>query len=110
MAKEYEHFELGAEVRSIGGHYTIDKEALLSHHGREALVAFGYGAADTSCCGAGTGWRFANVAGYVLAWKTGEAPNGLPISYVEPIRDESAQSAIRKLIAAIEAHCQVSFL
>jgi hypothetical protein len=48
--------------------------------------------------------------GYLLAWKTGEAPNGLPISQVEPIRDESAQSAIRKLIASIERHCQVNFL
>ena len=110
MAKEYVHFELGAEVRSIGGYYTIDKEARLPHNGREALVAFGYGAADTSCCGAGTGCRFAYVVGYLLAWKTGEAPNGLPISQVEPIRDESARSAIRKLIASIEPHCQVNFL
>ena len=109
-AKEYVHFELGAEVRGIGGYYAIDKEALVPHDGREALVAFGFCAADTSCCGAGTGCRFANVVGYVLAWKTGEAPNGLPISYVEPIRDETAQSAVRKLIASIEPYCQVSFL
>ncbi len=110
MAKEYVHFELHAEVRSIGGQYTIDKEVLVPHNGREVLVAFGCAAADTSCCGAGVGWRFADVAGYVLAWKTGEAPSGLPISHVEPIRDESAQSAIRKLIASIEPHCQVNFL
>jgi hypothetical protein len=110
MAREYEHFELGAEVRSIGGYYTIDKEVRVSCDGREVLVAFGYGAADTSCCGAGTGCRFANVAGYVLAWKTGAAPNGLPISQVEPIRDESTQDAIRKLVASIEPHCQVNFL
>jgi hypothetical protein len=110
MAKEYEHFELGAEVRSISGYYAIDKEVRLPYDGREILVAFGYGATDTSCCGAGTGCRFANVAGYVLAWKTGAAPNGVPISQVEPIRDESAQGAIRKLIASIEPHCQVNFL
>ena len=110
MASEYVHFELGAEVRSIGGQYTIDKEVLVPHNGRDALVAFGCAAADTSCCGAGTGWRFANVAGYLLAWKTREAPGGVPISYVEPIRDEAAQSAIRKLIASIEPHCQVNFL
>jgi hypothetical protein len=110
MAKEYVHFELGAEVRSIGGYYTIDKETRVPYDGREVLVAFGFGAADTSCCGAGTGCRFANVVGYVLAWKTGEAPDGLPISQVEPIKDESARSAIRKLIASSEPHCQVNFL
>jgi hypothetical protein len=110
MSKEYEHFELGAEVRSIGGYYTINEEARVPYDGREVLVAFGYGAADTSCCGAGTGCRFANVAGYVLAWKAGTAANGLPISQVEPIKDESAQSAIRKLVASIEPHCQVNFL
>jgi hypothetical protein len=110
MAKEYEHFELGNEVRSIGGYYTINEETLVQHNGREVLLAYGYGAADTSCCGAGTGCRFANVAGYVLAWKTAEAPSGLPISHVEPIRDEGAQNAIRKLIASIEPHCQVNFL
>jgi hypothetical protein len=110
MVREYVHFELGAEVRSIGGYYTIDKEVRVPHNGREALVAFGFGVADTSCCGAGTGCRFANVVGYVLAWKTGEGPDGLPISQVEPIRDESARCAIRKLIASSEPHCQVNFL
>jgi len=110
MASEYEHLELHAEVRSIGGYYTINKEALVQHNGREVLVAYGYGAADTSCCGAGTGCRFANVVGYVLAWKTKTANNGMPISCVEPIRNESTQGEIRRLIAATEPYCQVNFL
>ena len=110
MAEEHVHSELNATVESIGGHYVIDKEVLLPHEGRDTLVAFGSALVDKSCCGAGTGCRFANVVGYVLAWKTGEAPNGLRVSYVEPIGDEAARAEIRELILSTEPHCQVNFL
>ncbi len=110
MAQEHVHPELNAEVESIGGRYLIDKEVILQHHGRETLVAFGCALVDKSCCGAGTGCRFANVAGYVLSWKTKNATNGSPVSYVEPIEDEAAREEIRALINSIEPHCQVNFL
>lgn len=110
MAHEHVHSELNAEVESIGGHYVIDKEVLLPHYGREVLVEFGCAVVDKSCCGAGTGWRFANVAGYVLAWQTKQAPDGVPISEVEPIAAEAARKEITRLIDSIEPHCQVNFL
>lgn len=110
MAQKHLHAELNAEVESIGGRYVIDKEVVLRHAGRETLVTFGCSLVDTSCCGAGTGCRFANVAGYVLAWKTKDGENGSPVSYVEPIDDEGAREEIRRLIASIEPHCQVNFL
>jgi hypothetical protein len=110
MAQEHVHPELNAEVESIGGWYLIDKEVILQHDGRETVVAFGCALVDKSCCGAGTGCRFANVAGYVLAWKVKDGADGLPISYVEPIEDEAAQEEIRRLINSIEPHCQVNFL
>ena len=110
MAQEHVHPELNAEVESIGGWYLIDKEVILQHDGRETLVAFGCALVDKSCCGAGTGCRFANVAGYVLAWKTKDGADGLPISYVESIEDEAAREEIRTLIDSTEPHCQVNFL
>ena len=110
MAQEHVHPELNAEVESIGGRYLMDKELTLQHDGREMLVAFGCALVDKSCCGAGTGCRFANVAGYVLAWKAKDGADGLPISYVEPIEDEAAREEIRRLIDSIEPYCQVNFL
>jgi hypothetical protein len=110
MAEQYVHPELNVQVESIAGYYRIDGEALVAHSGQELLVAFGCAVADTSCCGAGTGCRFANVAGYVLAWKARAAPNGAPISDVERIVDPAARQDIKRLIDAIEPHCQVNFL
>ena len=109
MAQEHVHAELNAEVESIGGWYLIDKELILQHDGREILVTFGCALVDKSCCGAGKGCRFANVAGYVVAWKTKNATNGSPVSYVEPIEDEAAREEIRMLVNSIEPHCQVNF-
>jgi len=110
MAEEHIHPELNAEVESIGGRYVIDREMLLPHDGREALVAFGSALVDKSCCGAGTGCRFANVAGYVVVWKAKISANGLPISHVDPIDDEGAREEIKRLICSLEPHCQVNFL
>jgi hypothetical protein len=110
MPEEHIHPELNAEVESIGGRYVIDREMLLPYDGREALVAFGSALVDKSCCGAGTGCRFANVAGYVVAWKAKNTASGLPISQVEPIEDEGAREEIKRLICSMEPHCQVNFL
>jgi hypothetical protein len=103
----YVHQPIGEEVRSIGGSYTLERELRLSHADREVLVVLGHAVVDNSCCGV-SGWRYAIVPGHLLGWHDQTSQEGLPVSTIEPIRDQAEQLAIkrevkgRELIQAIE--------
>ena len=106
--RRYTNTPLGEEVRAVAGQDTIEKEKRLSYEGREVLVATGHMAVDTSCCGA-FGCGFAVIPGYLVRWKAHEDEQGLPVSEVEPIRDEEARRALRKQIMETERVQQVNF-
>ena len=108
-ATGYVHSQLNTEIESISGHYVIEKETKLEYREREVLVVFGYAVIDKSCCGSG-GCRFAQVPGYIVHWENGAAPDGSPVSEVEPIEAENERSEIHELIDRAEPHCQVNFL
>ncbi len=91
------HPRLNQQVTAIGGWYALVQEARLPYQGREILYWVGYGAFDTTCCGVG-GCGYALVAGFVIEWKREINTDGLPVSVVEPIRDEATQTQVRKLI------------
>ena len=103
----YVHQPIGEEVNSIGGSYTLEKEIRLRHDDREVLVVLGHAIVDNSCCGVG-GWRYAIVPGHVVEWHDRTSEEGMPVSTVEPIRDQGEQQAIKQkvkgqeLIQAIE--------
>jgi hypothetical protein len=105
---QYTHRPLGQEVRSISGYYAIDDEKRISFQGREVLLAKGYWAVDNSCCGTG-GCGFALVPGYVLEWKASTNAKGEPVSEIEPVADDEAKKALRKLIQESEKVQQVDF-
>ena len=109
MATDYVHSQLNEQIDSIGGHYVVEKEVRMPYKEREVLVAFGYGVVNKSCCGEG-GCRFANVPGYILDWKTKSAPDGSPVSNVEPVEDKTEQREIHEMIDKAELYCQVNFL
>jgi hypothetical protein len=109
MIMKYAHSPLNEPVESISGHYVIDKEAIVPFGGRELLVVFGIAVIDNACCGPG-GCRFANVAGYVTAWKEKIDEDGSPVSEVEPVKAEEARKEIKRCIGEIESYCQVNFL
>ncbi len=106
--REYTHIELNVEVQAIGGHYVLDKEARMPYDGREVLYVVGAGIIDTSCCGMG-GCRYAIVPGYVIDWKGRTNKDGLPVSEVDPIRDEKARKEIRQYIERSEFVQHVEF-
>ena len=108
MKQAYVHQELNREITAIGGHYVLMKEVRLPFRGREVLYLVGYGVVDASCCGAG-GCAYALVPGFILEWKDGRSADGLPISRVEPIRDEAIQKEVRWLIREEETVQQVKF-
>ncbi len=105
---EYVHHSLNEAVESISGYYLVDKEAIISHDGRQVLVEFGCAILDNACCGA-AGFRYANIVGYVNAWRTRLSKEGSPVSEVEPVRQEEARREIRERIREVEPYCQVNF-
>ncbi len=105
---EYIHHELNREVTAIGGHYVLTKEVRLPFEGREILYVVGYAVVDNSCCGVG-GLAYALVPGFIQDWKSTTNNEGLAISLVEPIDNQTAQREIRQLIERNEIVHQVRF-
>ena len=103
MTEDYEHMEPGEEIRSISGHYTMEKELLIRHAKRDVLVVVGHTIIDSACCGAG-GCRYAFVPGYVSAPR-----NHAGISRVDPITDPADRDAVAELIHAAETVQQIIF-
>jgi hypothetical protein len=108
MPKEYTHAELGQEVRSITGYYIPEKEERLKYKGKEVLYVFGAAVVDNSCCGAG-GCGYALVPGYVVKWKNKKSKEGLPVSDVEPIRDNAERQEIAAIVKKKESVNDVNF-
>ncbi len=106
--REYTHHPLGEEIRSISGGYLVQEEKRIPFRDREVLVATGFMSVDSSCCGTG-GCGFALVPGYVVRWKAAKNEKGEPMTEVEPIRDEEAKEALRKMIVESEKVQQVNF-
>ncbi|MFC1948919.1 hypothetical protein ACFLW0_01930 [Chloroflexota bacterium] len=102
MTLKYTHLELKQDVAiGIGGYYTPQQELRLKNDGREVLYVRGRAVIESSCCGTGD-WIYAIVPGYIVDWQSTENDNGLPVSEVEPIRDNQVQEYIRKTIQANE--------
>jgi hypothetical protein len=108
MLNQYTHRPLGQEVHSISGYYAIDEEKRILFQGREVLLAKGCWAVENSCCGTG-GCGFALVPGYVLQWKASTNEQGEPVTEIEPVADDEAKQALRKLIQESEQVQQVNF-
>jgi hypothetical protein len=106
---DYVHQELGQEIRSISGAYTPLKELRLEHNGGDILSVIGLSLVDTACCGSGS-FLYATVPGYILAWKARTNESGLPVSQVEPLRDELTRREISKMLRETEHIYHVNFL
>jgi hypothetical protein len=104
----YVHRPIGEEVRAIGGTYTLEKEIKLLHADREVLVVLGHAFIDSSCCGV-AGCRYAFVPGYLRGWRDRKSEDGLPVSTVEPIRDQTERRAIEEAIRGAELIHSIEF-
>ena len=105
---EYVHIPLRQEFEGVGGRYAVESELTIPHDGREVLAVIGYAVVDRSCCGTG-GVVFANVPGFIVKWRARTAPDGSPVSEVEPVADDAARKEISAAIRRSVPHCQVNF-
>ena len=107
--RDHTHWPLDEEITAVGGSYRLVKESRLDVNGREVLYVVGHGVYDGTCCGAG-GCAYALVPGFVVRWRDRTSQSGLPVSLVEPIRDDATQSQIEVQIRQRETVQQVEFL
>jgi hypothetical protein len=101
MNTEYIHDPLNQPIESIAGYYTPMKELQLKYNGREVLCILGYVAIESSHYLTGGG-AYALVPGYIAKWKFKQSEGGMPVSEVEPIRDDEARQSISAAINEIE--------
>jgi hypothetical protein len=106
--RQYTHEEMGKEVRSVAGYYTITEEERLKYRGREILCVAGVAVIDNSCCGVG-GCSFVNVPGYIVSWRNETGDSLSPVSEVEPIKDKEDQEEIKELLTEKYPHAQINF-
>jgi len=97
-----------AEIKTISGYYTIEKEVRLEYNNQLILCVIGMGKVDSSCCGTG-GCRYALVPGYIRQWMVKKDESGRLISDVEPVADEKARKEISKILKDEEVVTQINF-
>ena len=109
MRIKYTHLELDKEVvASMAGYYIPQKEVRLKYDGLEVLYVVGRAVIESSCCGTGN-WAYAIVPGYIANWQTLRNEDGLPVTEVEPIRDEKARENITRIIENAEHASPIGF-
>jgi hypothetical protein len=104
----YTHLELDHDIPAPAGYYTTQKEGRIQVDGREVLYVVSQAVVDSSCCGVAD-FASALVPGFVVRWQAEKDKEGLPVSEVEPVRDETVREAVRKLIRERENIEQVEF-
>jgi len=109
LIRDYIHAELGKEVNALSGYYTAVDEKKVPYNGREALCFIGEYVTEGFCCGKSES-RYAQVAGYIVNWKSKNDKNGTPISEVEPITDEKARRDLTDIIKRSEFVRIIEFL
>ncbi|OGN99784.1 MAG: hypothetical protein A2Y90_01270 [Chloroflexi bacterium RBG_13_52_12] len=105
---KYTHLELDKDVPAPSGYYTPQKEVKLPYNGREVLYTVSQAVIESSCCGA-SDFSSVQVPGYILGWRVEKNNSGLPVSLIEPIADEIARDAIRKIIKNTEHIAMTEF-
>jgi hypothetical protein len=106
--KTYTHLELNKDVPAPSGYYTPQKEAKINYKGREVLYTVSQAVIESSCCGV-SDFSSALVPGYIKEWRASKNKDGFPVTEVEPITDEAARDAIRKIIKDNEHILQTEF-
>ncbi len=106
--KKYTHLELNKDILAPSGYYTPQKEVRLKYDGREVFYILSQAVIESSCCGA-SDFNSALVPGYIVKWRAEKNQQGLPVSDVEPITDETTRDAIRKIIKDNEHVSRIEF-
>ena len=97
MKRQYVHLLIGQEVKFIAGYYVLTEEGRLPYDGREVLYTVGQAKVE-SCCRGSTGFRFINVPGYIVAWRSQRDAKGAPLSEIEPVEAVKERLAIPAML------------
>jgi hypothetical protein len=108
MNTEYIHDKLDQPVESISGYYTPMKELRLAHNGREALCILGAAAIESSHYRIGS-CGYALIPGYIVKWQFKTSDSGMPVSEIEPIKNEDDKSVISAAINQIDPVTIIDF-
>jgi hypothetical protein len=105
---DYVHPELNEEITAIGGHYVLTQEIRMPFQRKSLLYIVGHAVFDTSCCGVG-GCGYVLVPGFILKWKYKKTESGHSVSRLKPIRNQTIQRDVKRLIEKREIVHQVQF-
>ena len=109
MTYEYVHLPQGEDIGPEGRAYRATETVL--EHNEKHILFLNSEASEISFCDG----RYAsslssiNVKGYVVNWKYKEGEHGKPISHIEPVRDETAQEEITRILQAQYGGSQIVF-
>ena len=109
MIREYIHAELGIEVHALSGYYVAREEKRIAYNSKEVLCLIGDYVTEGFCCGKSES-SYAQVAGYIVNWKSKKDAHGTPVSEVEPITDEKEKRDLADIIKQSEFVRIVEFL
>jgi len=109
LKRDYIHAELGSEVHALSGYYVAREEKRIVYNSKEVLCLIGDYVTEGFCCGKSES-SYAQVAGYILNWKSKVDALGTPISEVEPITDGKARKDLTDIIKQNEFVRIVEFL
>ena len=109
MIRDYIHAELGKEVHALSGYYVAVDEKRVPYNGREVLCLIGAYETFGWCCGKSDS-SYAQIAGYIVNWKSKKDQKGTAISEVEPITEEKAKKDLIDIIKGSEFVRIVEFL
>ena len=105
---EYVHLQQGEDQQGLAGYYTPLKELRLEINGREVLGVIGISVVESACCGGGI-FGYATVPGYILGWKEKTNDNGLAVSRVEPVTDETVKREVSAKIRETESIFNIDY-
>lgn len=99
MRMEYSHTSLEEPVEFACGSFYKLEEGTLPYAGREVLYFKGTTSLLSTCCGTTScGVPYLKVPGFVVRWQARTTYSGIPITEVEPIRDEATQRELANLL------------
>jgi len=99
MTREYVHAELGSEVHALSGYYVAQEEKRIVYNSKEVLCLIGDYVTEGFCCGKSES-SYAQVAGYIVNWKSKKDAHGTPISEVEPITNEKEKREASSFVSS----------
>jgi len=101
MLEEYAHFPLNEEIEYSTGCVWKSEETTFKYGDEDVLYFVGHTSAMGGCC---AGWypphQYIMVPGYLRNWQCRTNERGLPVSEIEPIRDEKVRDDIVRQLRA----------